>query len=70
MSETALKNSSPSAEAILVEIDEFNLSELSTLDGTALGAVLKELRDDASTLSAHNSHHSHSSFSKHGTAMW
>ena len=61
----------PEAESVLVDINEFSLSELSTLDGTALGAVLKELKDDAlATPSAHNSHHSHSSFSKHGTAMW
>lgn len=54
--------------SISLELEDVDLANLPSLKGTALEAVIKELREDELTWEAR--HHSHHSYRTHGTAMW
>lgn len=54
--------------SVSLELEDVDLASLPSLKGTALEAVIKELREDEKTWEAR--HHSHHSYRTHGTAMW
>jgi len=67
VSETPLAKSDESV-SISLDLAEIDLASLPALKGTALEAVINELREDELTWQAR--HHSHHSYRTHGTAAW
>lgn len=55
--------------AISLELSEVDLSKLPSLKGTALEAVINEIRDE-DDVPSRSRHHSHHSYRTHGTAAW
>ena len=68
MAETSSPTNTGEPLSITLDLAEIDLAALPALKGTALEAVLNELREDDSTWQA--KHHSHHSYRTHGTAMW
>lgn len=54
---------------ISLDLSEVDLSKLPSLKGTALEAVIKEIRED-DDVPSRSRHHSHHSYRTHGTAAW
>ncbi|MGB8686690.1 MAG: hypothetical protein WCD53_05055 [Microcoleus sp.] len=55
-------------DCIVLDLEEFDLSDLDALKNTALGNVLEKNFSPSS--SAHSKHSSYSSYTKHSKAAW
>jgi hypothetical protein len=61
--------SSPGPTSIKLDLSDLDLSNLGSLEGTALQAIALELNDQSDD-KGQSKHHSHHSYSTHGTAAW
>lgn len=68
MADTLSANSTVGT-GISLELNEVDLANLPSLKGTALEAVINEIRDEEDVPSR-SRHHSHHSYRTHGTAAW
>ena len=68
LSDTPSENDNDSENSIILELDEFDLSDLDSIKGTALGNILEKNFSSAPT--AHTKHTSHSSHSKYSSSAW
>lgn len=61
----------PTQENVSIELDlsDMDLSTMDSLEGTALGSIVRELNEEKSEKS-HARHSSHSSHTAHGTVAW
>ncbi|GCL59836.1 hypothetical protein [Microcystis aeruginosa] len=66
--ERLLTDTQSANNSIVLDLEEFDLSDLDSLKDTALGNILK--RNVSSSPSAHTSHSSHSSHEVHSQSMW
>lgn len=55
-------------DCIVLDLEEFDLSDLDALKNTALGNILE--KNFSSSSSAHTKHSSHSSHGKHTKSSW
>lgn len=58
-----------STKSISLDLEDVDLAKLPTLKGTALEAVINEIREE-DDLPCFSKHHSHHSYRTHGTAAW
>ena len=57
------------AGTLQLDLQDVDLKTLSSLQGSALGNIIAELREEAEE-GTHAKHSSHSSYSSHGTVSW
>jgi hypothetical protein len=59
----------PMPTSLDLDMSDLDLAKLASIEGTALHAIVQELREDADD-AGQSKHHSHHSYNTHGTAAW